>query len=302
MGSLDTSDRSAFGDVGPVPARAGVGLKPAHYDAILGSRPDLGFFEVHAENYMGAGGPPHRYLTAIRECYPLSVHGVGLSIGGTGPLDTAHLDRLAAVVDRYQPGLVSEHLAWSSHGGVFFNDLLPLPLNQATLDTVAEHVDQVQERLKRQILIENPSTYVEFASTTLSEVEFLETLARRTGCGLLLDVNNVHVSCTNHGGDAAATIDAFPIEHVGEIHLAGHAIDTDDDGRPLLIDAHDRRIIDPVWVLYGRALDRTGPVPTLIEWDNDVPDWPTLHGEALLAEAWLRRSADNREALHAAAG
>ena len=275
----------------PLPARAGVGLKPAHYHDILAERPDIGFFEVHAENYMGAGGPPHRYLTAIREDYPLSVHGVGLSIGGAGPLDALHLERLAGVVERYQPGLVSEHLAWSSHGGAFFNDLLPLPLNETTLTIVADHVDQVQERLQRRILIENPATYVEFAATDLSETEFLRELARRTGCGLLLDVNNVHVSTTNHGGEAGAYIDRFPFEHVEEIHLAGHAVNADEAGAPLLIDSHDREIVDPVWKLYERALALAGPLPTLIEWDNDLPDWPRLHSEARRAEARLDQAA-----------
>ncbi|VAW14864.1 Uncharacterized protein conserved in bacteria, NMA0228-like [hydrothermal vent metagenome] len=268
-----------------IPARAGVGLKADHYREILDTRPDLGFFEVHAENYMGAGGPPHRYLAAIAEHYPLSVHGVGLSIGGATPLDRDHLERLAGVVERYQPALVSEHLAWSTHTTGFLNDLLPLPYTPQTLARVVEHIDQVQSRLGRQILLENPSTYVVFKTSTMSEIEFIIEVGKRSGCGLLFDVNNVFVSCTNHRMSAEDYVDAYPAHLVGEIHLGGHAVDEDDEGATLLIDAHDREVIDDVWSLYARALRRTGPVPTLIEWDNNVPEWPVLFTEAKRAEA-----------------
>jgi uncharacterized protein (UPF0276 family) len=269
----------------PIPPRAGVGLKPQHYRDILESAPDIGWFEVHAENYMGAGGPPHAYLAAVRERYPLSLHGVGLSIGGSGPLDKDHLGRLQALIERYQPALFSEHLAWSSHDTVYLNDLLPLPYTEETLDLVCIHIDEVQETLHRQMLLENPSTYVAFAETSMREVDFLREVVQRTGCGLLLDVNNVFVQAINHGFDAAAYIDSFPAEHVVEIHLGGHDEDADDDGAPLLIDDHGREVADPVWALYARTLARAGPKPTLIEWDNDVPDWPTLFAEAKRADA-----------------
>jgi uncharacterized protein (UPF0276 family) len=269
----------------PIPARAGVGLKPEHYRDILEGAPDLGWFEIHAENYMGEGGPPHAYLTAVRERYPLSLHGVGLSIGGAGPLDREHLSRLRALADRYQPALFSEHLAWSSHDTVYLNDLLPLPYTEETVERVCAHVDEVQETLQRPMLLENPSTYVTFAETSMSEVDFLREIVRRTGCGLLLDVNNVFVQATNHGFDAIDYLDSFPAEHVGEIHLGGHAEDEDDDGSALLIDDHGREVADPVWARYAHALARTGPTPTLVEWDNDVPSWSALFAEAKRADA-----------------
>ncbi len=267
-----------------IPARAGVGLKAQHYDAILGGRPDVGWFEVHAENYMGAGGPPHHYLEAIRRDYPISLHGVGLSIGAARPLDEEHLARLKALNERYEPGLVSEHLAWSTHNDVFFNDLLPLPYTGEAVARVSDHIDRLQEVLGRRILLENPSTYVAFETSEMSELEFLQAVSLRSGCGLLLDVNNVLVSATNQGYSAEAYIDAFPMVAVGEIHLAGHARDRDDAGQPLLIDAHDRQVDDKVWTLYARAIARAGVKPTLIEWDNNVPSWRELFAEARTAE------------------
>jgi uncharacterized protein len=266
-----------------LPARAGVGFKPAHFRDILAAAQPVGFFEVHAENYMGAGGPPHAQLRALRERYALSVHGVGLSIGSMQPLDRDHLARLKALCDRYQPESFSEHLAWSSHGGVYFNDLLPLPYTPQTLARVAEHVDEVQTALGRTMLLENPSTYFGIADSTVAEVEFLAEVAKRTGCGLLLDVNNVFVSATNHGTQALSYVDAFPFDRVREIHLGGHDQETDDTGAPLLIDAHGSPVADAVWALYALVIARTGPLPTLIEWDNDVPDWPTLRTEAAAA-------------------
>jgi uncharacterized protein len=273
-----------------LPDRCGVGLKPEHIDEILRDRPALGFFEIHAENYMGAGGPPHRRLEAIRALYPLSLHGVGLSIGSPKPLDRDHLGRLAALASRYQPGLFSEHLAWSSHDEGYLNDLLPLPYTQDTLASVCEHVDQVQEALGRHMLLENPSTYVIFAESTMSETDFIREIAVRTGCGLLLDISNVLVSATNHGFDALDYLDAFPLDHVGEIHLAGFAEASDDAGHTVLIDAHDSPVRERVWDLYRDVTATLGPVPTLVEWDNDVPEWPVLLGEVRRAEAAMAQA------------
>lgn len=272
---------------GGLPARAGIGLKPCHFRDVLDTRPEIGFFEVHAENFMVDGGPFHHYLSRIRQDYPLSLHGVGLSIGAQAALDSAHLNRLAALIKRYEPASFSEHLAWSSHGDVFFNDLLPLPYDRSTLQRVGEHIDQVQERLGQRMLLENPATYVEFDSSTMSEAQFLSELLRRTGCGLLLDVNNVHVSCVNHGRDAEAFIDALPLDSVGEIHLAGFARDKDAAGAPLLIDSHGSPVDEAVWALYERVLARIGPMATLLERDNDVPALPTLLAEAQRAQDLL---------------
>lgn len=274
----------------PVPARAGIGLKSQHVAEILETGADVAFFEVHAENYMGAGGLPHAQLTDIRARYPLSLHGVGMSIGGERDIDAAHLERFAALVDHYKPALVSEHLAWSTHDDIFYNDLLPVPYTRETLERVVRHVSQVQDRTGRQILIENPSTYVTFAESTMPEVEFMEQIARRSGCGLLFDVNNVYVSATNHGYSPRDYIAAFPLELVGEIHLAGHDEDHDDEGRTLLIDTHDRPVCNDVWSLYKFTLERTGPLPSLIEWDGDVPDWPVLLDEARRADRILGRN------------
>lgn len=272
----------------PLPLRAGIGLKPEHFRDILETEPDIGFFEIHAENYMVAGGPFHHYLGRIRERYPLSIHGVGLSIGGADELDSEHLDRLARLLDRYQPESFSEHLAWSSHGGNYYSDLLPAPYTTAKLQQVCAHIDQVQTRLRRPMLLENPATYVEFASSTLAETEFLYEVIRRTGCGLLLDVNNVYVSCVNHGRDPVATLRAMPLAAVRQIHLAGFAEDVDDIGSRLLIDSHGAPVADPVWALYDQALQLTGAQPTLLERDNDIPPLPVLLAEANLAEQRLR--------------
>jgi uncharacterized protein (UPF0276 family) len=288
--------RSSWGLGAP---SVGVGFKPEHFEAIVDTRPQLGFFEVHAENYMGAGGAPHRRLDAIRERYPLSLHGVGLSIGSPGPLDQAHLQRLAAVAKRFEPALVSEHLAWSTHEGAFFNDLLPLPYTAETLGRVAEHIDEVQNALGRRMLLENPSTYVVFAESTWAETDFLREIARRTGCGLLLDVNNVFVSAVNHGHDPDRYLADFPLSAVGEIHLAGYAEDTDEAGLPLLIDAHNSPIREAVWALYTATIRRLGATPTLIEWDNDVPVWPTLLNETRRAERAIIETAKSRERVDA---
>ena len=267
-----------------LPCRAGLGLKNEHFAEVLETSPDIGFFEVHAENYMVAGGPFHHYLGLIREQYPLSLHGVGLSIGGDGPLDRAHLARLAALIERYQPHSFSEHLAWSSHGPVFLNDLLPLAYDSATLQRVCEHVDQVQSTLKRPMLLENPSTYLQFQRSTQDETDFISEIIRRTGCGLLLDVNNVYVSCINHQRDPLAYIDALPLHAVGEIHLAGFAEDTDSLGDRLLIDDHGAPIDNAVWQLYEKVLAQVGSVATLIERDNQVPAFGVLLAEAQKAD------------------
>lgn len=273
----------------PIPAQAGVGLKPAHYAEILQSKPDIGWFEIHPENFMGAGGSPHAYLTAIRQDYALSLHGVGLSLGGVDPLDKGHLSRLADLVDRYQPGLVSEHLAWATHDGNFMNDLFPLPLTNEALDVMVDHVDEMQETLGRQILVENPSTYIDLAGEGMSEPEFLHALAAQTGCGVLFDVNNVYVSACNHGFDAVAYIDAINVDLIGEIHLAGHSVETIDTVS-LRIDDHGSKICPEVWALYERLLMRSGPKPTLIEWDTNVPDWQVLKAEADIAQTILTQN------------
>ncbi len=273
-----------------LPRQAGIGFKPQHFQALMDDRDPPAFVEVHAENYMGAGGIPHAQLTGIRERMPVSLHGVGLSIGAQSPPDASHLDRLAALIHRYQPAAFSEHLAWSTHDGHFFNDLLPLRYDATTLHRVCEHIDRVQDRLGVRMLLENPSTYLEFESSTWSEPEFIASIVRATGCGLLLDVNNIHVSCRNNGHDCLQYLDILPLDEVGEIHLAGHAEDIDDDdGSRLLIDNHGAPVADDVWALYAHALDRTGPLPTLIEWDTDVPDYPRLCAEAWLADRQLRR-------------
>lgn len=277
-----------FGAVTTLPLGAGIGAKPQHYEALLGPGPAPAFIEVHAENFMGAGGPPHAWLGRLRERYPLSVHGVGLSIGGES-LDLAHLERLAAVVERHAPAAVSEHLAWSSHGGVYYNDLLPPRYDHATLARVCEHLDRVQLRLGRRLLLENPSTYVEHAGSDFDEAQFLCELVRRSGCGLLLDLNNAYVSARNHRRDVRAWLDAIPLAAVGEIHLAGHAHDRDDAGDELLIDDHGSAVATPVWELFETVVARIGPIPTLIEWDTDVPSYAELVAQSEAAESRLAR-------------
>lgn len=267
-----------------LPPRAGLGLKPEHFRDILEAPPSLGFFEVHAENYMVAGGPFHHYLTNIRERFALSVHGVGLSIGGEAPLDHSHLDRLKTLLERYQPESFSEHLAWSSHGENFYNDLLPAPYTDATLQRVCEHIDATQSTLKRTMLLENPATYVEFEASTWSEADFIAEIVRRTGCGLLLDVNNAYVSAVNHQRNAVAYIDSLPLEAVGEIHLAGFAEDIDAAGARLLIDSHGAPVAESVWALYRHTISRLGSTPTLIERDQNIPPFAVLLAEAQAAE------------------
>jgi uncharacterized protein (UPF0276 family) len=274
-----------------VAGRAGTCFKHEHLQAILADETQDRFFEVHAENYMGAGGAPHAALNQIRQNYAVSLHGVGMSIGGPQPLDKAHLARFKALVGRYEPALVSEHLAWSTHGATYFNDLLPLPCTAETVACVAAHIDEVQTALGRQILLENPSSYLVFPESTMSEPAFIGELVRRTGCGLLLDVNNVFVSAANNRFAALDYLADFPLDRVGEIHLAGHAEQTDDESEPLLIDSHDRPIADAVWKLFDVVISRCGSMPTVIEWDSDLPDWRSLKAQADAAQMIIDRHA-----------
>ncbi len=270
-----------------LPPRPGVGYKPQHFAALVEHPEPVAWLEIHAENYMGEGGRALAQLRHLAERFPISVHGVGLSIGGEGRLDAEHLARLKHLCGWLKPASFSEHLAWSTHEGAYLNDLLPLPYTEATLACVADHIDEVQEVLGRRMLLENPSTYVAFTETAMGEVEFLAEIAGRTGCGLLLDVNNVYVSGTNQNYDPLGYLRDFPLDLVGEIHLGGHDEDRDDHGNRLLIDSHGAEVVDPVWALYAQVIARGGPRPTLIEWDNDVPDWPVLVAEAARAFAIL---------------
>ena len=270
-----------------LPDAPGVGYKPQHFSDITENPGAVEWLEIHAENYMGDGGRPIAQLRHLAERFAFSVHGVGLSIGGEAPLDQDHLARLKHLVGWLKPASFSEHLAWSTHDAAFLNDLLPLPYTEATLKRVADHIDEVQNVVGTRMLLENPSSYLAFEESTLAETEFLRDIAKRTGCGLLLDVNNVFVSATNLGTDPHSYIDAFPLELVGEIHLAGHDEDHDDHGAPLLIDSHGREVAEPVWALYEYTLRKGGPKPSLIEWDNDVPDWPELEAEAARAAGLL---------------
>lgn len=276
-----------------LPSSAGLGFKPAHFHAIMAAPQSAVFYEVHAENYMGAGGAPHAMLDRLRADYPLSLHGVGLSIGSAGGLDRAHLGRLRALIERFEPASFSEHLAWSSHGAEWLNDLLPLPYTNATLAMICDHVAQVQDFLGRQMLLENPATYLRFDASTWSETDFLREIVRRTGCGLLLDVNNVFVSAVNHRFDPRAYLADFPLAAVGEIHLAGHDTENLPSG-PLLIDSHGAPVADPVWALYADVLAQTGPLPSLIEWDNDLPAFAVLLDEVARATALLGAAAARR--------
>ncbi len=273
-----------------LPNTPGVGYKPQHFSDITNDPGVVGWLEIHAENYMGDGGRPLAQLRHLAEAFAISAHGVGLSIGGETRLDPDHLARLKHLNDWLKPASFSEHLAWSTHGAEFLNDLLPLPYTDATLSRVADHIDALQETIGRKMLLENPSSYLAFTESTMSETDFLREIARRTGCGLLLDVNNVFVSATNLGTDPIAYIEDFPLEQVGEIHLGGHDEEEDDHGAPLLIDSHGRAIADPVWTLYDYVIAKGGARPTLIEWDNDVPDWPTLEAEAQRAHVILAKA------------
>ncbi|WP_431823717.1 MNIO family bufferin maturase [Burkholderia sp. F1] len=281
-----------------VPARAGVGLRFRHHRDALERPPAGAWFEVHTENYMGGGSAP-RCLDAIRRDHPLSLHGVGLSLGSADGLDDAHLARVRAAVRRFEPGLVSEHLSWSAIGGSYLADLLPLPMTEEALALVCRHVDQIQTALGRRMLVENPSTYLRYVHSTIPEWTFLAELARRTGCGLLCDVNNIYVSAWNHGWNPQTYLAALPAAAVGEIHLAGHRVAQIDGGRTLRIDDHGSRVAPAVWALYRDALRRFGPVPTLIEWDTDVPPLDVLLQEAEIAETMLEEVRHEPRCAHA---
>ncbi len=282
-----------FGQRSSIPASAGIGLRAGHYRDVLESRPAIGWFEVHSENYFGEGGRPLDYLERIRADYPMSLHGVGLSLGSTDPLNTRHLDRLKGLIDRFQPELVSEHLSWSSIGGRYLNDLLPLPYTQEALAHVADRIAAVQDHLRRPILIENVSSYLEYVESSIPEWEFLANVARRAGCGILLDVNNLYVSASNHDLDVHRYLRGIPVDSVSEFHLAGFTVKRFEGGE-ILIDTHNRRVADEVWQLYRQAVERFGVKPTLIEWDTDLPALEVLLGEAEKADRIL-------EAYHALA-
>ncbi|CDY74874.1 Uncharacterized protein conserved in bacteria, NMA0228-like [Caballeronia glathei] len=273
---------SRFAAPAAIPHDVGIGLRAAHYRQILEERPAIGWMEVHSENYFGDGGQPLHYLRQIRDAYPISLHGVGLCLGTTDRIDREHLKRLRRLAECFEPGLVSEHLSWGVVAGRFLNDLLPLPYTEEALAVVCEHVHEAQDYLGRQILIENVSSYIRFRHSTISEHEFIAALAACTGCGILLDVNNVHVNAVNHGLDPVRHIDAMPAQAVKEIHLAGF-----DRAGDLLIDTHGQRVADPVWTLYRHAVARFGAVPTLIEWDTDIPELSVLIDEAATAAAIL---------------
>ncbi|HSC05483.1 MAG TPA: DUF692 domain-containing protein [Steroidobacteraceae bacterium] len=278
---------------GPIPAVAGIGLRAQHHRDILEQRPAVGWLEAHSENYFALGGSQPRILEEIRAEYPLSLHGVGLSLGSVDALDRRHLENLKRIVERFEPALVSEHLSWGSVSGRYFNDLLPLPYTVEALNHMVERVTQLQEFLGCQILIENVSSYLEFTCSSMSEPEFLATLAAQSGCGLLLDLNNIYVSAQNHGFDAREYIARMPLTAVREIHLAGHGRNRHGD-RYILIDTHGTHVCSDVWALYAIAIQRFGDVPTLIEWDTDIPALPVLVEEAHKADSI-------RETLHALA-
>jgi uncharacterized protein len=280
---------AAFDRCGDVPAAAGIGLRFPHHQAVLETRPDVDWLEAHTENYMG-GGPSIRTLEAIRRDYPISLHGVGLSLGGADGLDSAHLERIREVARCIEPGLVSEHLSWSIVAGTYLADLLPLPLTEEALELVCRHVEQTQSFLQRRILLENPSSYLRYEHSTIPEWDFIAAVARRTGCGILCDVNNIFVSACNHGWDASTYLGALPADAIGEIHLAGHTLKQFEGGQILRIDDHGSCVAPQVWTLYAQALARFGPVPTLLEWDTNLPRLDVLLAEAAQAAELLEEA------------
>ena len=271
-------------------AAVGIGLRSVHVADVIATRPAVAWLEVHAENYMASGGPTLAALERIRESYPVAIHAVGLSLGSADPLDARHLRRLRALVERIQPALVSDHLSWSSLGGRYVNHLLPLPYTDETLHLVCDHVAQAQDALVRRLLVENPSSYLRFRESPIPEPDFLADVVRRTGCGLLCDVNNVYVSACNLGLDPVAYLDALPVDAIEEFHLAGHSVN-DADGVPVLIDDHGARVAPEVWALFAQVLARSGPRPTLIEWDANIPELSVLVDEARRADAVMEAHA-----------
>ena len=276
---------------GAVPAGAGIGLRFQHHQEVLATRPAIPWLEVHTENYL-VGGASARTLELLRRDYPISLHGVGLGLGNAEGIDMAHLGRIRDVVRRIEPGLVSEHLSWTSVGGAYLADLFPLPMTEEALDIVCRHVALTQDFLERQILIENPSTYLRFEHSTIAEWDFIAAVATRTGCGILCDVNNIFVSASNHGWDASDYLANLPVAAVAEIHLAGHAVRELQQGAVLLIDDHGSRVAPDVWALYEEALTRFGEVPTLVEWDSNVPLLDVLIGEAQQASRYMENTRD----------
>ena len=271
-------------------AAVGIGLRSVHVADVIATRPAVAWLEVHAENYMASGGPTLAALERIRESYPVAIHAVGLSLGSADPLDARHLRRLRALVERIQPALVSDHLSWSSLGGRYVNHLLPLPYTDETLHLVCDHVAQAQDALGRRLLVENPSSYLRFRESPIPEPDFLADVVRHTGCGLLCDVNNVYVSACNLGVDPVAYLDALPVDAIEEFHLAGHSVN-DADGVPVLIDDHGARVAPEVWALFAQVLARSGPRPTLIEWDANIPELSVLVDEARRADAVMEAHA-----------
>jgi hypothetical protein len=275
---------------GPIPPRSGIGLRAEHYRELVERRPPLAFIEVHSENYFGAGGAPLYFLEQARAQYPLSLHGVGLSLGSSDPLNLEHLRKLKTLIQRFEPALVSDHLSWSSVGGEFFNDLLPLPYTEESLAHFSARVTQVQDYLGRELLIENPSSYLQYTESAVPEWEFFGEIARTSGCGLLLDVNNIYVSSQNHGFDAYRYLQTLPAAAIREIHLAGYTVNRYPEGE-MLIDSHNALVSEPVWDLYAHSVRQIGPRPTLIEWDTDLPPLEVLVGQAELANTILAREA-----------
>lgn len=269
-----------------IPVSAGIGLRPQHYRDVLETTPAIGWLEVHSENYFGKGGAPVHYLEKIREDYPISLHGVGMSLGSVDTLDGQHLVQLKGLMARIEPGLVSEHLSWSSFGGDYLNDLAPLPYTEGVLGHLANRISQVQAVIGQQLLVENPSSYLEYEHSTYQEQDFLNELSRRTGCGILLDINNVYVSCQNHGWNALGYLQGIAADRVGEIHLAGHTVNRV-AGKEILIDTHNQPVCAAVWALYQTALQLYGSRPTLIEWDTDLPALSTLIDEAKQADVYM---------------
>ena len=271
----------------PIPANAiGIGLRGEHYEDAISERHPVDWFEVHSENYFGQGGAPHSYLSTIRENYPLSFHGVGLSLGSSDPLDQSHLSRLRQLVEQYQPALISEHLSWSSIDGVFLHDLLPLPMTKETVGHIVDRILHIQDYLGRKILVENASTYLEFTHSQMTEWEFINEIAAKSQCGLLLDINNIFVNACNHQFDATEFIDQVDSEHVCEIHLSGHTLKQLPEGE-IRIDTHDQRVCQEVWDLYQYASRKSIHAPTLIEWDKDLPEFSVLLDEAAIARSYL---------------
>jgi len=287
-----STDRAQHTRTPGLPSIGGISLKPQHYEEILQQRPEAGWFEIHAENYLGAGGPPLHYLQKIREHYPLSIHGVGMSIGSANGLDKNHLRRVASLVERFEPESFSEHLAWSTHDTEFFSDLLPVPYNQEVEDVVCNHIDLVQSTLQRPMLLENPSNYLTLETSTMQETEFLNNVVRRTGCGLLLDVNNIYISAVNCNYSAEDYVRALKLDHVGEIHLAGHSADHSDPDEILLIDTHDCEVADPVWSLFQFTVKNSGIKPSLIEWDSAVPTLTTMLVEKQKADQFAQQATE----------